>query len=200
MWRQGGYVGITRRLLEHWTGPDRGRRLFFCQIEALETAIYLAEVAKKYGDAWIEHELRDFNRDANPLLFRIAFKIATGGGKTAVMAMLIAWQALNKFANPQDRRFSDTFLIVSPGITIRDRLRVLLPTDPGNTYRQLDLLPVDLMEQLPRARILVTNYHAFLLREKTKASKLAKKICGFRYHPAHLQNRCRQVSHLPRGG
>ena len=181
MWRQGGYVGITRttrRLLEHWTEPDRDRRLFFCQIEAMETAIYLAEVAKKYGDAWIEHSLHDFNRDANPLLFRIAFKIATGGGKTAVMAMLIAWQALNKFANPQDRRFSDTFLIVSPGITIRDRLRVLLPTDPDNTYRQLDLLPVDFMEQLPRARILVTNYHAFLLREKTKASKLAKKLSG----------------------
>ena len=75
-------------------------------------------------------------RHANPGLYRIAFKMATGSGKTVVMAMLIAWHALNKLANPQDARFSDTFLIVTPGITIRDRLRVLLPNDPGNYYRQ----------------------------------------------------------------
>ena len=84
------------------------------------------------------------NDDTNPLLYRIAFKMATGSGKTVVMAMLIAWQALNKLANPQDARFSDAFLIVTPGITIRDRLRVLLPNDPDNYYRKLDVVPADL--------------------------------------------------------
>lgn len=64
-WRQGGYQGVTRttaRLLEYWTRPDRDRKLFFCQIEALETAIYITEVAHKYGDAWIENALRQATR------------------------------------------------------------------------------------------------------------------------------------------
>jgi len=181
MWRQGGYADITRttrRLLEHWTNPERERRLFFCQIEALETVIYITEVAKKYGDAWIENDLKDFSRDANPDLLRIAFKMATGSGKTVVMSMLIAWHALNKAANPQDARFSDAFLIVAPGITIRDRLRVLLPADPENYYRDKDIVPVEMMETLLRAKVLVTNYHAFQLREKTDASKLTKIVSG----------------------
>ena len=179
MWRQGGYVGITKttaRLLEYWTNPEREKKLFFCQIEALETAIYITEVAKKYGDAWIENKLREVNEDANPLIFRTAFKMATGSGKTVVMAMIIAWQALNKLASPQDARFSDTFLIVTPGITIRDRLRVLLPNDPQNYYRQRDILPSDLMEELGKAKILITNFHAFKLREKNGAGKLTKAI------------------------
>ena len=82
----------------------------------------------------------------------IAFKMATGSGKTVVMAMLIAWQTLNKLANPQDARFSDTFLIVTPGITIRDRLRVLLPNDPQNYYRQHDLVPPDRWSSWARPR------------------------------------------------
>jgi type III restriction enzyme len=181
MWRLGGYADITRttrRLLEHWTNPERERRLFFCQIEALETAIYLTEVAKMYGDAWIENDLKNFSCDANPDLFRIAFKMATGSGKTVVMAMLIAWHALNKAANPQDARFSDAFLIAAPGITIRDRLRVLLPADPENYYRDKDIVPVEMAESLLRARVLVTNYHGFQLREKTEASKLTKIVSG----------------------
>ena len=93
IWRRGGYAGITRttrRLLEHWSNADRDRKLFFCQIEALETAIYIAEVAGKYGDAWIENELRQENADFNGGLPRLAMKMATGSGKTVVMAMLIA--------------------------------------------------------------------------------------------------------------
>lgn len=181
VWRRGGHAGVTRttrRLLEHWSSPDRERRLFFCQIEAVETAIYLAEVASKYGDAWIENDLRAFNDAANPDLYRVAFKMATGSGKTVVMAMLIAWQALNKLANAQDARFSDAFLIVTPGITIRDRLRVLLPNDPGDYYRALDVVPPDLREELQKAKIVITNYHAFLPREKTEASRLAKVLSG----------------------
>jgi type III restriction enzyme len=84
VWRQGGYVGITgitRRLLQHWTNPERERRLFFCQIEAVETAIYITEVASKHGHVYTENHLRAANNDANPELFRIAFKMATGSGK-----------------------------------------------------------------------------------------------------------------------
>lgn len=178
-WREGGYVGVThttRRLLEYWTAPNRERKLFFCQIESLETAVYILEVAAKYGDAWIENEVRRANETSNPGLLRYAFKMATGSGKTVVMAMIVAWHTLNKVANPQDRRFSDAFLIVAPGVTIRDRLRVLLPSDPQNYYRERDLVPPDLVEKLPQAKIVVTNFHTFQPREKTEASKLAKSI------------------------
>ncbi|HET7619760.1 MAG TPA: DEAD/DEAH box helicase family protein, partial [Vicinamibacterales bacterium] len=147
-WRQGGYVDVTpvtRRLLTYWSDPAREKKLFFCQREAVETAIYIAEVAARYGDAWIANYLRDRSAEYNAGLPRTAFKMATGSGKTVVMAMLIAWQALNKLENRQDARFTDAFLIVTPGITIRDRLRVLLPSDPDNYYRQRDILPADLL-------------------------------------------------------
>jgi type III restriction enzyme len=179
LWRQGGYRGITRttaQLLEYWRRPERERKLFFCQIEALETVIYITEVAGKYGDAWIENELARVNADANPLLQRMAIKMATGSGKTVVMAMLIAWHALNKLANPQDKRFADAFLIVTPGITIRDRLRVLLPNDPQNYYRALDIVPADRLAELGQAKVLVTNFHTFKLRERLPAGKLTKSL------------------------
>lgn len=175
----GGYVhvsNVSRKLLTHWTNPERERRLFFCQIEAVETAIYLNEVARSYGDAWIEDDLRNASLEANQELFRIAFKMATGSGKTLVMAMLIAWQTLNKAASPQDNRFGDTFLVVTPGITIKDRLRVLLPNDPDNYYKVHDLVPVDLMNTLQRAKVVITNFHAFLRREKINAGKLTKAL------------------------
>jgi len=177
LWRTGGYGGLTRttaRLLEYWKQPDRAR-LFFCQVEALETIIYITEVAKR-GDAWIENVLREANEETNPSLFRIACKMATGSGKTVVMAMLITWQVLNKLANPKDIRFSDTFLIVTPGITIRDRLRVLLPNDPQNYYRTWDIIPPEWVNELGKTKILITNFHAFSLREKNNAGKLTKNI------------------------
>jgi type III restriction enzyme len=182
VWREGRYADdctrITARLLQFWKSQDRGRRLFFCQIEALETLIYLAEVAGKYGDNAYINRIREHNEDANPGLLRLASKMATGSGKTVVMAMLIAWQTLNKIANPQDARFTDTFLVVTPGITIRDRLRVLLPSDPGNYYRAMEIVPPDLMAQMAQAKIIVTNFHTFLCREKVKAGKLTKDILG----------------------
>ena len=176
-WHENKHFGVTRttaQLLQYWTRPDRERRLFFCQIEALETLIYLTEVAKQQGDTWIENALHTANADANPLLYRI--KMATGSGKTVVMAMLIAWQTLNKLANPQDARFTDTFLIVTPGITIRDRLRVLMSNDADNYYRKLDIVPPDLMPELGKAKIVITNFHAFLMREHTSAGKLTKSL------------------------
>lgn len=203
LWRQGGYPGVTRttaRLFEYWTSPRRDNKLFFCQIEALETIVYLTEAAKKYGDAWIENVLAEANENANPGLFRIALKMATGSGKTVVMGMLIAWHTLNKIANQQDNRFSDTFLIVTPGITIRDRLRVLLPNDPGNYYRQRDLLPEYMMDELGQAKIVITNFHAFKLREKITAGKLTKAVLSkdetgvFTETPAQMVRRvCREL-------
>jgi type III restriction enzyme len=202
IWRQGGHLGVTRTtafLLDYWTHPERERKLFFCQIEALETAIYLTEVAPKY-DPWIENKLREENEQANPLLYRVAFKMATGSGKTVVMAMLIAWQALNKLANPQDARFSDAFLIVTPGITIRDRLRVLLPNDPQNYYRERDVLPPDLLAELGKAKIVITNFHAFKQREHTPAGALTKALLrqgessAFTETPAQMVRRvCREL-------
>ncbi len=178
-WRQGGHIGTTQttsRMLSYWTDPDREKPIFFCQIEAVETAIYIAEVASRYGDAWIANALEDANDTSNPGLPRLALKMATGSGKTVVMGMLIAWQALNKLENRQAAHFSDAFLIVTPGITIRDRLRVLLPTDPDNYYRQRDLLPADMLERLGQARIVITNYHAFLPHERGDAARLTKSI------------------------
>ncbi|MBI3860932.1 MAG: DEAD/DEAH box helicase family protein [Planctomycetia bacterium] len=203
LWREGRYPGVTRttaRLLDYWTNPERDRKFYFCQIEALETVIYLAEAAHKYGDAWIENELRAGNQEANPLLDRIALKMATGTGKTVVMAMLITWQTLNKLANTQDARFSDTFLIVSPGITIRDRLRVLLPNDPQNYYRERDIVPAYQMDELGKARILITNYHTFLAREKVEAARITKGILApgdpdrFKETPDEMVRRvCREL-------
>ena len=203
LWREGRYVGVTpttARLLAYWTDPDREKKLFFCQIEALETAIYLTEVARKYGDAWIENRLREANDTSNPGLPRTALKMATGSGKTVVMTMLIAWQTLNKLANPQDARFSGTFLIVTPGITIRDRLRVLLPNDPQNYYRQRDIIPAQSLERLGQAKILITNFHALALREKVAAGKLTKAILangksnGFTETPDQMVRRvCREL-------
>lgn len=179
LWRSRGRPGISRttaRLLDHWMRPDREDRLFFCQIEALETIIYVTEAAAKQGDRWIENRLREENEKSNPLLYRVAFKMATGSGKTVVMAMLIAWQALNKFENPQDTRFADAFLVVTPGITIRDRLRVLLPNDPGNYYRKFDILPSDLLQELCKTKIVITNFHQMKPRERISAGKLTKSI------------------------
>ena len=209
IWRKGGYLGVTpttARLIAYWTDPNREKKLFFCQNEALETAIYIAEVAKKYGDAWIENKIREANDTSNPgglprSLPRTAFKMATGSGKTVVMAMLVAWYTLNKRANPQDARFSDTFLIVTPGITIRDRLRVLLPNDPENYYRQRDIAPAQLQDQLGQAKIIITNYHAFQLREKVAAGKITKSILAdgqpspFTETPDQMVRRvCRELS------
>jgi type III restriction enzyme len=181
MWRARGYNGVTpisRKLLLHWADPTREDRVLFCQREAAETAIFLAEVAGRHGEPDFRTRLEPFNAEQNAGMPRTALKMATGTGKTVVMAMLIAWQALNKLAATHDARFSDTFLLIAPGITIRDRLRVLLPNDPQNYYRQRDIISSELLTTLGQAKILITNYHAFLPREKVAAGKLTKAILG----------------------
>ncbi len=164
----------TARLLQHWRHHDfTNLRPFFCQIEAAETAIWLTEVAPKIGKAGagvLEH-LANANAAANPELLRMALKLATGAGKTTVMAMLIAWQTVNAVRRPNSKNFSRGFLIVAPGITIRDRLRVLMPNDPNSYYAERELVPGDMLKDLERAKIVITNYHAFKLRERMPLSK-----------------------------
>ena len=163
----------TARLLQHWRHHQfNGVRPFFCQVEAIETAIWLTEVAPnvKDGKKFIEH-LANANNDANPELMRLALKMATGAGKTTVMAMLIAWQTINSVRHPGSKRFTRGFLIVAPGLTIKDRLRVLQPNDPYSYYKSREIVPSDMLGDLDRAKILITNYHAFKLRERIELSK-----------------------------
>ncbi len=169
----------TARLLRHWRHHDFSDiRPFFCQVEAVETAIWLVEVAPQMGNAgkrFLAH-LADANNDANPELLRIALKLATGAGKTTVMAMLLAWQTVNAVRRPQSKRFTRGFLVVTPGLTIRDRLRVLKPNDPDSYYRSRLLVPSDMLDQMNRAKIVITNYHAFKLRERTELSKGGRSL------------------------
>ncbi|MFZ2422866.1 MAG: DEAD/DEAH box helicase family protein [Anaerolineae bacterium] len=168
-----GVTPETARLLEHWRHhPFNNARPFFCQIEAVETAIWLTEVAPndRTGKVFQEH-LANVNHDANPELMRLALKLATGAGKTTVMAMIIAWQTVNAVRRPNSKKFTRGFLIVTPGLTIRDRLRVLLPNDPDSYYQDRELVPNDMLGDLDRAKIVITNYHAFLRRERLELSR-----------------------------
>ena len=179
--RQWKVTPETARLLRHWRGhPFSNLRPFFCQIEAAETAIWLVEVAGALRDSgtnlpsrWrgIWNHLHDANASANPELVRLALKMATGAGKTTVMAMLIAWQTVNAVRRPGRRNFTRGFLVVTPGITIRDRLRVLLPEDPDSYYGSRELVPRDMLPDVKRACVVITNYHAFQRRERLKLAK-----------------------------
>jgi len=178
-WRRGGdYAGvtpITRKLLQHWADRNRENRVLFAQREAAETAIFLTEVAgRTHGYADWRRRLEPQNEAHNAGLPRVALKMATGSGKTVVMAMLIAWQTLNKVQSPRDARFTSRFLVMAPGITIRDRLRVLLPEDGANYYDLRDLIPADLKGGLEHARIVITNYHAFQLKDAKEIKNVAK--------------------------
>jgi type III restriction enzyme len=197
-WRAQDYphsTPTTRELLAHWRSEDRERRLFFCQVEAAETVIYLTEAAARLGDTKALNVIAAENARLNGGLPRLASKMATGSGKTVVMAMLIAWQALNKLADPYDKRFSTRFLVVTPGITIRDRLRVLLPNDPGTYYRAMDLVTPEQLDRLQAATILITNFHALMRREKVEAAGLTKRILAgddaerFKETPAEMVRR-----------
>ncbi len=157
-WREAGYpgvTGITKRLLEHWRDLDERdyRRFFFCQLEAIETQIWLSETsaADKQGI--------EIPGDGGPFV-RLCSKMATGSGKTIVMAMLIAWQIANKVTYPQDKRFSKNVFVVAPGLTVRDRLAVLVPDSPGNYYDEFNILPPGFPDKLRQGRVLVRNWHA----------------------------------------
>ncbi len=150
-----GVTGMTRRLLEHWNDSEQreGKRFFFCQLEAMETLIWLTEgPASERVGIEISSDGGAFSRWCS--------KMATGTGKTIVMAMLIAWQVLNKAAYPQDNRFSKSIFVVAPGLTVRNRLQVLLPSAPGNYYEEFHIVPPGLLEQLRQGKVLIRNWHA----------------------------------------
>ncbi|MCK5716596.1 MAG: DEAD/DEAH box helicase family protein, partial [Thiomargarita sp.] len=194
VWRLKDYpyaTKMTQRLLAHWKNPERERKLFFCQIEALETIIYLTEIASHRDGQkgrFLLEKLALLNQEATPetrpVLHRLACKMATGSGKTVVMSMLITWQVLNKIAHPKSTHFTDQFIVVVPGVTIRDRLRVLQPNDPENYYQKLDLVPSSHLSDLGRAKIIISNYHAFMLRDTVDAAKLSKNILGQKKNPS----------------
>lgn len=174
-----GVTAVTQRLLDHWRRDKAqwaGPTPFFCQIEAVETIIWLTEVApRRAATKGLLDQLAAANKEANPALFRLAMKMATGSGKTTVMAMLIAWQAVNA-ARKESKDFSRAFLIITPGITIRDRLRVLLPSENDNYYETRELVPPEMLPEIRRAEIVITNYHAFQHRETLAMSKVARSF------------------------
>ena len=170
-WRQQDYpgvTGITKRLLAYWHDLEyrAGVPFFFCQLEAVETLIWLTEAPESDRDGIV------IPTDGGAFVRQCA-KMATGTGKTVVMSMVIAWQILNKVANPRDSRFSKDVLIVAPGLTVRDRLAVLDPTASENYYRDFRVVPVgSLEEQLRQGRVLIRNWHA--LQWET-AEKIARR-------------------------
>ena len=169
-WRANNWNGVTpytRKLLAHWAAqpPERDEPVLFCQREAAETAIFLNEVAGRHGTADYRRRLEPENKLHNDGLPRVALKMATGTGKTVVMAMIIAWQTINKVMTPNDARFAKRFLVVTPGITIRDRLGVLHPERDDNYYGERDLVPADLWDALLQAQVEIINYHSFLARD-----------------------------------
>ena len=169
-WRQAGWpkaTPVTRRLLEHWSSPEHEPRLFFCQLEAAETLIWLAEVAP---DSMLADVPRDAPPEANGYapLRRYACKMATGSGKTTVMAMIAAWAFLNRAHGSRRACHAGAVLAVCPGLTIRERLQVLRPGRPGNYYDKFDLVPPGMGDLLGTGRVLITNWHEFLLRDDSR--------------------------------
>jgi type III restriction enzyme len=174
-WREAGYPGvtaITRRLLEYWHDPEEfdRRRFFFCQLEAAETLIWLTEAppAERVGI--------EIPGDGGAFLRRCC-KMATGTGKTIVMAMVIAWHILNKVANPQDARFSKNVLVIAPGLTVKQRLAVLEPAAEGNYYEAFSIVPPAFLDKLRQGKVLVRNWHALAWEseEQIKARKSVDK-------------------------
>ncbi len=157
-WRKAGYpgvTGITKRLLEHWTNPEEfdSRRFFFCQLEAIETLVWLTEApaAEKVG-VEVPSDGGNFQR--------LCAKMATGSGKTVVMAMVMAWHILNKVAYPQDTRFARNVLVIAPGLTVKNRLAVLEPSHVENYYEAFRIVPSSLLDKLRQSKVVIRNWHA----------------------------------------
>lgn len=156
-WREANYpgaTGITRRLLEHWYDPNQreGMRFFFCQLEAVETLMWLTESHQSDRQGIeIPSDGGAFRRGCS--------KMATGSGKTIVMAMVIAWQTLNKASYPQDARYSKHFLAIAPGLTVRNRLAVLIPDSLGNYFDLFHIVPTAMLDKLRQAKVVIHNWH-----------------------------------------
>ena len=165
-WRENyaGVTTITRNLIEHWKNPLKEPRLFFCQIEAIETLIWLVEApeTEKLG--------LEIKNDGG-LFQRLCSKMATGSGKTVVMAMLIAWHVINKMTYPKDPRFSKYVLVVAPGLTVKNRLKVLYPSDPKNYYQAFDLVPSDMYDKLRQGQVKIVNWHLLAWESQEQIDK-----------------------------
>ena len=222
-WRQSRWEGAsetTKRLLRHWWHADRYRRLFFCQIEAVETIIYLRELlARGRKPRWNPRlALQEFellSRGVNPRpeqwiakvaqppkladipernggtpIPRYACKMATGSGKTVVMAMLIAWAFCNRGTKPGDPRYPRRVLVVCPNLTIKERLRVLRPGDPHNYYEAFDIVPSSLRPELAKGKVLVTNWHRLgPEKNEVKVGKVTVSRLGKETPEAFARNR-----------
>lgn len=172
-WREAGYpgvTGITKRLLEHWQDPEerKDRRFFFCQLEAIETLIWLTEApaANKVGI--------DIQGDGGAFE-RWCSKMATGSGKTIIMSMIIAWNFLNKVTSPMDARFSKYALVVAPGLTVKSRLQVLQPSHDENYYEEFNIVPPALMDKLRQGKVIIHNWHALAWDSQEKIDAKVKK-------------------------
>ncbi|WP_419924938.1 DEAD/DEAH box helicase family protein [Candidatus Poriferisocius sp.] len=180
-WRADGHPGVTattRRLLQHWTDPQAMRhRLFFAQVEAVETLIWLREVSTRQNP--LRRELEGEARKHNDEMVRICAKMATGTGKTAVMGMVIAWQTLNAARSTRTRNIMHTnrFVVFAPGHTVRERLGVLAPSAPNNVYDDMGIVPQDMRQQLNLARVQIVNFQAFTQKDLIGDSQ-ARKLLG----------------------
>lgn len=222
-WRESRWEGAsetTKRLLRHWRHADRSRQLFFCQIEAVETIIYIRELlARGRKPRWKPKlELAEFEllskgknprpetwkakvaqppkladiptRDTGKPIPRYACKMATGSGKTVVMAMLVAWAFCNRGTKPGDPRYPRRVLVVCPNLTIKERLRVLRPGDPYNYYDAFDLVPSPLRPELAKGKVLVTNWHRLgPEKEEVKVGKVTVSRLGKETPEAFARNR-----------
>lgn len=187
-WREKGYpniTGITKQLLKFWKDETkRENKLFFCQLEAIETLIWLVEGSD------IERQGISIPSDGS-MFQRLCCKMATGTGKTVVMAMLIAWQVINKVTYPQDQRFSKNILIMAPGLTVKSRLQVLKPHNKENFYDLFNIIPSSFFEKLYQGRYVIHNWHTLLPETDTPRSVVklgkesnsvfAKRILGHEY-------------------
>jgi len=210
-WRETGYrgaSGVTRDLLAHWRNPERApRRLFFCQLEAAETIIYLLEMAfpgrlgatgfKTFRvspsdfDCLLNGEKPAFEEVAGEFyprlvdpapeagllpLRRLGCKMATGSGKTVVMAMVVAWAFCNRGRNPATTTFPSGVLICAPNLTVKERLQVLRPEDPFNYYDEFDVVPAKYRELMGAGRVLVTNWHGFAPKSEHKEGDATYRV------------------------
>jgi type III restriction enzyme len=173
VWRDAGYPSttrVTRELLNFWfknEERDFTQMLFFAQQEAIETAVYLNEVAEKSNVG--QRLLADLGQaqSLTDNLPRVGFKMATGTGKTVVMGALIVYHFFNRLEYRGDIRFADNFLLIAPGITIRDRLGVLrvdyrTGTEAADYYQVRFLVPPTWRKEMRQlnAKIVITNFQA----------------------------------------
>ena len=175
---EGGVSRVTMELLNYWRREGREQRLFFAQLEAAETIIFLTEARADFlqGINIPPDEPGEAKqKDGFTAFHRLCCKMATGADKTTVMAMLAAWSVLNKVNNKGDQRFSDSILVVCPNVTIRDRLAELNPQKhEASIYRTRDLVPPAMMPQLKQGRILTVNWHVFEPHSTQTEGKVVK--------------------------